>query len=76
MKARLREAWVGGLGLGLSVLVFTLWPALDLQVSSAFFDMPSATLPANKLPWVHAVYVATPWLGRTFLSCAVWFSCS
>ena len=66
MKARLREAWVGGLGLGLSVLVFTLWPALDLQVSLAFFDMPSATFPANNLPWVHAVYVATPWLGRTF----------
>jgi hypothetical protein len=37
MKARLREAWVGGIGLGLSVLVFTLWPALDLQVSFGIF---------------------------------------
>lgn len=64
MKARHREAWVGGTGLALSVLLFTLWPTLDLQISLAFFDVPSATFPANKLLWVHAVYVATPWVGR------------
>ena len=64
MKARQREGWIGGTGLALSVLLFTLWPTLDLRVSQAFFDVPSATFAANKLPWVHAVYVATPWVGR------------
>lgn len=72
MKARQREAWVGGAGLGLSILLFTLWPELDLQISQAFFDVPSATFPANQLPWVHAVYVATPWLSRTlFVLCCL-----
>jgi lipid A 4'-phosphatase len=64
MKARQREGWLGGTGLALSVLLFTLWPTLDLQISLAFFDMPSATFTANNIPWVHAVYVATPWVGR------------
>jgi len=64
MKARQREGWLGGTGLALSVLLFTLWPTLDLQFSLAFFDMPSATFTANNIPWVHAVYVATPWVGR------------
>jgi lipid A 4'-phosphatase len=72
MKARQREYWLGGTGLALSVLLFMLWPTLDLQISLAFFDMPSATFPANKLPWVHAVYVATPWLGRAvFVLCCL-----
>jgi hypothetical protein len=39
MKARQREWWLGGTGLGLSVLLFTLWPTLDLQISLAFFDL-------------------------------------
>ena len=64
MKARQREGWLGGTGLALSVLLFTLWPTLDLQISLAFFDMPSATFTANNIPWVHAVYVATPWVGQ------------
>ena len=64
MKARQREGWLGGTGLALSVLLFTLWPTLDLQISLAFFDMPSATFSANNIPWVHAVYVATPWVGQ------------
>jgi membrane-associated phospholipid phosphatase len=72
MKARHREGWVGGTGLALSVLLFTLWPTLDLQISLAFFDVPSATFAANKLPWVHAVYVATPWVGRAvFVLCCL-----
>ena len=72
MKARQREGWIGGTGLALSVLLFTLWPTLDLQISLVFFDMPSATFPANKLPWVHAVYVATPWVGRVvFVLCCL-----
>ena len=64
MKARQCEGWLGGTGLALSVLLFTLWPTLDLQISLAFFDMPSATFSANNIPWVHAVYVATPWVGQ------------
>jgi lipid A 4'-phosphatase len=64
MKARHREGWIGGMGLALSVLLFMLWPTLDLQISLAFFDMPSATFSANNIPWVHAVYVATPWVGQ------------
>lgn len=72
MKAREREAWFGGAGLGISVLLFTLWPGLDLQVSQAFFDIPSATFPANQLTWIHAVYVATPWLSRAlFVLCCL-----
>ena len=72
MKARQREYWLGGTGLALSLLLFTLWPTLDLQVSLAFFDVPNSTFPANKLPWVHAVYVATPWVGRAaFVLCCL-----
>jgi len=74
MKARQREWWLGGTGLALSVLVFTLWPTIDLRVSQAFFDVTSATFPANKLPWVHVVYVATPWLSRAlFVLCCLGF---
>jgi len=72
MKARQREGWLGGTGLALSVLVFMLWPTLDLRVSQAFFDMPSATFPANNMPWVHALYVATPWVSRSlFVLCCL-----
>ncbi len=72
MKARQREGWLGGLGLGLSVLVFTLWPTLDLRFSQAFFDMPSATFQANNMPWVHVIYVATPWVSRAvFVLCCL-----
>lgn len=72
MKARQRELWIGACGLGLSVLVFTLWPALDVWVSQAFFDTSSATFPANQLPLVQAVYVATPWLSRAlFIGCCI-----
>jgi lipid A 4'-phosphatase len=72
MKARQREGWLGGTGLALSVLVFMLWPTLDLRVSQAFFDMSSATFPANNIPWVHAVYVATPWASRSvFVLCCL-----
>jgi membrane-associated PAP2 superfamily phosphatase len=72
MKARQREGWLGATGLALSVLVFMLWPTLDLRVSQAFFDMPSATFPANNIPWVHALYVATPWMSRSlFVLCCL-----
>lgn len=72
MKARRTELWVGGIGLVLSVALFTLWPALDLMVTAYFFDVSTQSFPANHWGWVHAVYVATPWLSRClFVLCCV-----
>ncbi len=75
MKARRTELWVGGIGLVLSVALFTLWPALDLMVTAYFFDASTQSFPANHWGWVHAVYVATPWLSRSLfvLGCVAWF---
>ncbi len=75
MKARRTELWVGGIGLVLSVALFTLWPALDLMVTRYFFDASTQSFPANHWGWVHAVYVATPWLSRSLfvLGCVAWF---
>ena len=75
MKARRTELWVGGIGLVLSVALFTLWPALDLMVTRYFFDASTQSFPANHWGWVHAMYVATPWLSRSLfvLGCVAWF---
>ena len=75
MKARQREWLWGGIGLALSVAVFTLWPELDLVVTRYFFEPDSRSFPANQSPLVQAAYVATPWLSRAmFITCGLgWF---
>jgi lipid A 4'-phosphatase len=72
MKARQRECVWGGVGLALSLGVFTLWPELDLVVTHYFFEASSQSFPANQSGLVQAVYVATPWLGRAlFIACCL-----
>ena len=65
MRARYAELLVGGLGLAVSVALFTAWPELDAHTTRYFYDASHQSFPANQWGWVHAVYVATPWLSRT-----------
>ena len=65
MKARDTELLVGAVGLAVSVALFTLWAELDVLVTRYFFEASGPSFPANQWGWVHAVYVATPWLSRT-----------
>ncbi len=76
MRARQRECLVGISGLVLSMAVFAIWPGLDVWVTQVFYDPSSHSFPANQSPWVHALYVATPWLTRTcFVAACVVFFC-
>jgi lipid A 4'-phosphatase len=54
------------------VLLFLIWPELDLIVTRYFFDPLNQEFPANALPWVKWVYDDTPvinqWLGLLMLS--------
>ena len=75
MKPRHTELAMGGLGLALSIALFTLWPELDWVVSHSFFDAATQRFAANPSVFVHAVYVATPWLSRIgfVLACLAWW---
>lgn len=59
------------LALLVSVLVFGLWPELDLQFSQAFWT-PEAGFVLADHPLVQAVYRATPWAGRALLLVLLW----
>lgn len=65
MRTRDAERLIGGLGLAASIALFTAWPELDVQITRFFYDTNLQSFPANQSGWVHAVYVATPWLSRT-----------
>lgn len=73
MRARQREWMVGVAGLGVSIAVFAIWPGLDVWLTQFFYSAASHSFPANQSPWVHTLYVATPWLTRTVfvVSCLV-----
>ncbi len=60
MKARHREQTVGLLGLGLTVLVFLLWPQLDVWTSSWFYDPALRRFNPTHLPWVLAIHEGFP----------------
>ena len=72
MKARHRRLWPAWLLLLACVLLFLVWPELDLIVTRYFFDPLNQEFPANALPWVKWVYDDTPvinqWLGLLMLS--------
>lgn len=72
LKARHRRLWPAWLLLLACVLLFLIWPELDLIVTRYFFDPLNQEFPANALPWVKWVYDDTPvinqWLGLLMLS--------
>ena len=72
LKARHRRLWQAWLLLLACVLLFLVWPELDLIVTRYFFDPLNQEFPANALPWVKWVYDDTPvinqWLGLLMLS--------
>ena len=72
LKARHRRLWSAWLLLLACVLLFLIWPELDLIVTRYFFDPLNQEFPANALPWVKWVYDDTPvinqWLGLLMLS--------
>lgn len=47
----------------LSLLIFALWPQLDLQVSAALWR-PGAGFVWRDAAWVTVLYRGVPWLGR------------
>ncbi len=71
LKARHRRLWPAWLLLLACVLLFLVWPELDLIVTRYFFDPLNQEFPANSLPWVKWVYDDTPvinqWLGLLML---------
>ena len=72
LKARHRRLWPAWLLLLACVLLFLVWPELDLIVTRYFFDPLNQEFPANSLPWVKWVYDDTPvinqWLGLLMLA--------
>lgn len=72
LKARHRRLLPAWLLLLACVLLFLIWPELDLIVTRYFFDPLNQEFPANELPWVKWVYDDTPvinqWLGLLMLS--------
>jgi lipid A 4'-phosphatase len=72
LKARHRRLLPAWLLLLACVLLFLVWPELDLIVTRSFFEPTNQQFPANALPWVKWVYDDTPvinqWLGLLMLS--------
>ena len=52
------------LGLLATMGIFIVWPDIDLHVSARFYD-PHLGFFEAKTPWVHALYLCTPALGRS-----------
>jgi lipid A 4'-phosphatase len=71
LKARHRRLLPAWCLLTACVLLFLLWPALDLLLTQHFYDASSRRFPAGDLPWVRWVYDETPvinqWLGLLML---------
>lgn len=55
---------------GLVVLVYAVWPTLDLRVAAAL-HVPPDGFPGGHWAWVQASYLAVPWLGRGLLVLAL-----
>ena len=55
------------------LLVYLVWPTLDLPVSAVFYRSDSGFW-VDDLPWVRVVHETVPWVGRLLLvgSLAVW----
>ena len=72
MKAKQLEWRSGLLGLLACLLVFTLWPQVDVAVSAWFFDPVAQRFTATHWPWVIAIHEGFPLLGNVlFLVCLV-----
>ena len=48
------------------LLIYVVWPGLDLPVS-AWFYRPDSGFWIDDLPWVQAVHHTVPWVGRLLL---------
>jgi lipid A 4'-phosphatase len=74
MTSRHTELVVGLLGLSLTVLVFLLWPGLDVWVSNWFFDPELRRFTATHWPWVLAIHEGFPGVmqGLFVLSLMAW----
>lgn len=66
---REREWTWFALALAAASVLFSLWPNLDLLVSSVFRD--ATGFPANRHPAVRVPYLAVPWLARAAFVAAV-----
>lgn len=60
MKARHIEQSLGTLGLALTVLVFLLWPQLDVWTSAWFYDPVLQRFNPTHLPWVLTIHEGFP----------------
>lgn len=49
------------------LLVYLVWPELDLPVSAVFYRADSGFL-VDDLPWVRVVHETVPWVGRLLLA--------
>jgi membrane-associated PAP2 superfamily phosphatase len=81
--AALRSAWrhprwqaplAWALTLTLAILIFSLWPELDLRASAAVHQPAGGFLWSEAL-WVEALYLAIPWLGRAALLLCLLVAC-
>jgi lipid A 4'-phosphatase len=62
------QAWLA-LSL-ICVMVYWVWPALDLQVAGWFYT-PHVGFAADQWPWVPTWHMSVPWVGRLMLVCSV-----
>lgn len=67
-----QQEWAWGLaGVLLSVVLFMLWPTLDLQISLWFFDPALPGFPAKRVAWVLQLYHLAPLVNQILLLCSV-----
>ena len=75
MNPRWRLAWLRWLAVtAATLLLFNLFPQIDLAVSAALHDAAAAGLerfPLGQVAPVQALYHAVPWLGRLALILAM-----
>ena len=57
------------------LLIYLIWPGLDLPLSARFHD-PERGFWIDDLPWVRIVHETVPWVGRLLLvgALAVWLA--
>ena len=60
MKARHIEQSLGALGLAFTVMVFMLWPQLDVWVSAWFYDPVLQRFNPTHWPWVLSIHEGFP----------------
>lgn len=67
MSATRRETRLWLLLIAALLLVYLIWPGLDLPVSAMFYR-PDQGFWIDRLHWVRAVHESVPWVGRLLLA--------